>query len=184
LRRTASIHLAVSFANVFSDASGSWGCGTVWGTLWLQCQWPQEWGDHNIMIKELVPVVIAAALWGRHWSRGLVQFHIDNMSVVQVLSKGSSKEPSGLVMHLLRCLSFFSAYYQFSYEAIHIPGACNTLADDISRNRTSSLSSQVPSIHACPTVVPPALWSLLVVETPDWTSSRWRALFRDFMQIV
>ena len=89
-----------------------------------------------------------------------------------------------LAADLLRCLSSFSAYYQFSYEAIHIPGACNTLADDISRNRTSSLSSQVPSIHACPTVVPPALWSLLVVETPDWTSSRWRALFRDFMLMV
>ena len=86
------------------------------------------------MIKELVPVVITAAIWGRYQSCGLVQFHIDNVSVVHVLTKGSSKEPSGLVMHLLRCLSFFSAYYQFSYEAIHISGACNTLADDISRN--------------------------------------------------
>ena len=71
------------------------------------------------------------AIWGHHWSHSLVQFLIANMSVVQVLTKGSSKEPSGLVMHLLQCLSFFSAYYQFSYEPIHIPGA---LADDISRN--------------------------------------------------
>ena len=27
----------------FIDASGSWGCGAVWDTKWLQRQWPAQW---------------------------------------------------------------------------------------------------------------------------------------------
>ena len=30
----------VPSVNVFTDASGSFGCGAIWGTLWLQGQWP------------------------------------------------------------------------------------------------------------------------------------------------
>jgi hypothetical protein len=51
------------------------------------------------MVKELVPVVLASTLWGKHWSGQLVHFHIDNMSVVAALEKGSSKESSDIVMH-------------------------------------------------------------------------------------
>ena len=95
--------------NVFTDASGNFGCGAVWGRFWLQGQWPANWLSINIMTKELVPVVLACAMWGKHWSGQHVQFHIDNMAVVEIVRKGSSKEPSGIAMHLLRCLSFFAA---------------------------------------------------------------------------
>ena len=54
----------VPSVNVFTDASGSFGFGAIWGTLWLQGQWPTEWSQTNIMIKELVPVVVACAMWG------------------------------------------------------------------------------------------------------------------------
>ena len=50
--------------NVFTDASGSFGCGAIWGTLWLQGQWPEDWLQVNIMVKELVPVVLSCAMWG------------------------------------------------------------------------------------------------------------------------
>jgi len=53
---------------VTSDASGSWGCGAVTSDgQWLQLQWPQSWGDVHIAAKEMVPVVIALALCGKHW---------------------------------------------------------------------------------------------------------------------
>ena len=54
--------------NVFTDASGSFGCGGIWGTLWLQGQWPPEWAHVNIMAKELIPVVVACGLWGHQWT--------------------------------------------------------------------------------------------------------------------
>lgn len=45
------------------------------------------------MAKEMVPVVVASALWGSHWSSHHVCFHVDNLAVVAALNKGSSKEP-------------------------------------------------------------------------------------------
>ena len=177
-------HQLIPSVNVFSDASGGFGYGAIWGVRWLQGQWPQDWSAVNIMVKELVPVVVAAAIWGSQWSGQFVHFHIDNMSVVDVLKKGSSKEPSGLVMHLLRCLSFFSAFFHFSFSSVHIPGVCNSVADDISRNRIWCLSSQVPSIQAFPDSIPVALRELLILERPDWTSKRWRQLFAAFILMV
>ena len=53
---------------VSSDASGSFGCGAF--SLdhgWFQLQWPSSWGQVDISSKELVPIVIAAALWGPAW---------------------------------------------------------------------------------------------------------------------
>ena len=136
------------------------------------------------MVKELVPVVLACALWGTRWTGQHVQFQIDNMSVVEVLLKGSSKEPSGIVMHLLRSLSFLLAHFCFTISACHIAGVNNTLADDISQNSPNNLFAQVPGIcpHPCP--IPSPLWSLLVLERPDWTSEKWRKLFTDFIHMV
>ena len=50
---------------VQSDASGGWGCGAVWGKLWLQVQWPSSWADVSIALKELAPIVFAALVFGR-----------------------------------------------------------------------------------------------------------------------
>ena len=38
-----------------------------------------------IAVKELFPVVIAAAIYGNQWSGKLVQFKVDNIAVVQVI---------------------------------------------------------------------------------------------------
>ena len=64
------------------DASGSWGCG-AWLTddLWLQLQWPAEWEGVHIAAKERVLVVIAVAIWGRHWCGCTVLCTSDNMAV-------------------------------------------------------------------------------------------------------
>ena len=50
---------------VTSDASGSWGCGAYSRNSgsWFQVEWPASWHSINIAIKELVPIVINAALW-------------------------------------------------------------------------------------------------------------------------
>lgn len=47
-----------------SDASGRWGCGAVWQDAWLQVQWNRQWQDQQIAAKELVPIVLACAIWG------------------------------------------------------------------------------------------------------------------------
>ena len=72
-----------------SDASGSFGCGALWEFRWLQLQWPQscredfvQLTEASITLKELLPVVIACAVWGREWQNSTVLVHCDNVGAV------------------------------------------------------------------------------------------------------
>ena len=146
--------------------------------------WPPQWDGISIMVKELVPIVLAAAVWGASWSQQHVLCRCDNMSVVVSANKGSAREPSGIVMHLLRTLSFISAAFGFVITFEHVPGVDNTYADAISRNNVAPLFSQVLGLSPQPSPIPEQLWTLLVLEQPDWLSMRWRTLFSSFSDRV
>ena len=55
--------------SIVSDASGSWGCGALNDRDWFQLKWAGlgASSEQNITVKELLPIVIAAALWGPGW---------------------------------------------------------------------------------------------------------------------
>ena len=53
--------------HLFSNASGSWGCGAWSLPHWLQLSWPHSYGLSSIALMELVPIVLAAAAWGKTW---------------------------------------------------------------------------------------------------------------------
>ena len=161
-------------SHVFSDASGSYGCGAVLeGVGWFQAQWPEQWAEVDIATKELVLVVVAAAVWGSQWASRHVRFHSDNMAVVAVLNTRTAKSP--LLMHLLRCFSFYSAHFRFHFSAEHVPGAMNTAADAISLNNLSLFFSLAPQTPQFP--IPPSLSQLLIDSRPDWGSASWTQLF-------
>ena len=84
-------------------------------------------------------VAIAAGLWGPQWSGKHICFHSDNMAVVAMLQRRSAKPPP--LMHLLRCVSLFSAFYCFHLSARHVPGVLNGVADAFSRNKAAHVSS-------------------------------------------
>ena len=90
--------------NLTSDASGGWGCGAfaVPGE-WLQVRWPESWKSIHITVKELLPIVIACALWGASWQGHTVECLCENTEVAPIVRSGTSKHP--LAMHLFRCLS-------------------------------------------------------------------------------
>ena len=67
-------------ATVLSDASGSWGCGAYSGSSWFMLKWVGSISESHITVKELVPVVISAAIWGHIWQGKSVQVHCDNMA--------------------------------------------------------------------------------------------------------
>ena len=99
----------------------------------------------------------------------------DNTAAVAVINSRSSHDPE--MMHLLRCLFFFEARYNFRAEASHIPGKMNDLADDLSRKRASLFLLKVPIAQPFPTRIPPQLMDVLVVGQPDWMSVDWTTLF-------
>ena len=155
-----------------SDTSGNWGCGACWCHSWLQLQWPNCWRSVNIAIKELVPIVLAVAVWGPQWRASRVQVRCDNAAVVAAVNLGSARDRR--LMQLLRCLHFFCAEFGVSVTASHIRGSPNLVADAISRNNLSLFHSLVPQ---APTSLPPALGQLLLSAPVNWTLRRWRQLF-------
>ena len=104
--------------------------------------------------KELVPVVVVAALWGSSWAGHHVCFHSDNMAVVTILNKHTAKDH--LLNNLLRCLFFYAAFYKFHYSATHIPGTLNAAADALSCNNVYTFFSPrstgptISSTISCP----------------------------------
>ena len=77
---------------IYSDASGSWGCGGYWGLRWFQFKWPNHLCALPIAAKELIPVVVAVAIFGHQWKGHLVQFLVDNLAVVHILNSTYSKD--------------------------------------------------------------------------------------------
>ena len=160
---------------VTSDASGSWGCGAFSDRQWLQLQWPSRWASYSIAPKELAPVILAAAVWGKQWAGKTVLFRCDNAAVVSCLRKGSAKDKQ--MLHLLRCLAFLAAQYDFTFTSSHVPGVCNQAADALSRNKTDVFLSLCPQVSREPTQLPQCLLELAILQTPDWTSQPWKLLF-------
>ena len=167
---------AATSVEVTSDASGSFGCGAFSPHHgWFQLTWPESWTSTNIAAKELVPIVLAASLWGPYWHREGVCFRSDNMAVVDVLCSRTARDP--LLMHLLRCLVFYAAIYQFDFRAEHLPGSHNMAADALSRNNLTLFSSLVPQMQQV--AIPQPARDLLVETTPNWGSHEWTILFRN-----
>ena len=159
---------------IWSDASGSWGCGAWWNVEWFQIEW-KDWpafAGASIAAKELLPIIVAAAVWGPHWGGSVVLCHCDNEGVVAALKGGYCKDPT--LAHMLRCLFFLEAKFDLSLSAVHVPGIENGAADSISRNKLHVFFDLVPQAHQEPCSVPRELIHRLVIDTP-WTSSIWKA---------
>ena len=131
--------------HIHSDASGSYGCGAVDPAGSYFClQWPPSWSAVDIAVKQLVPLVLAAVLWGPTWAGCQVLFHVDNMAVVSVVQRLHARDP--LLSHFLRCLFLYAAMFQFKFSATHIPGVNNTAADALSRGNFSLFHSIFPQV--------------------------------------
>lgn len=77
---------------VTSDASGSWGCGEFSGKDWFQLNWPEVTWELHITVKELISIVLAAAVWK------CVMSYCDNAVVVVIVNqRGRSYAPAPLL---------------------------------------------------------------------------------------
>ena len=117
-------------------------------------------------LQEMVPVLLAAATWGKSWAGQCVCFQSDNMAVVSVLCSGKAKDHT--LLHLLRCLHFYSATLMFTYTA----GKLNTAAEALSRNKLQLFLSTFLQADKSPTPIPQAPRNLVFRGLPTghpWT---------------
>ncbi len=159
-----------------TDASGRWGCGAVCGNKWFQLNWERaaaakEW---SIMPKELLPIVVAAAVWGRQWRGLTILARCDNMAVVATIRSGSCKEAHA--MHLRRCLAFLEASNAFILVSEHIKGEDNVVADALSRDRLSLAHSLMQEASAEAELVPLELVEGLTARGAEWSEQLWTVL--------
>ena len=75
---------------VWSDVSGTWGCTAVWNGKWFQISWKDhpEFMDTSIVAKEMLPIAVAAAIWGKEQRGCTVEFNCDNEAVVNSFMAG------------------------------------------------------------------------------------------------
>ena len=166
---------------VTSDASGSWGCGAWSGSRWFQFEWPPEARDHHISFKELFAGLVSCAVWGRRWRGSRVQWLCNNQAAVHAVRGRSCRDQA--MMHLIHCLFFLEAWFEFELVAAHTPGRENRLADDLSRNRLSVFLSKAQSPDTAPAAIQPALPGLLL-DREGWTSHRWTQQFGSIVTAV
>ena len=105
---------------VTSDASMSWECGVYFGSHWFQLKLVQAASSHPIAFLELVPIVIAGMVSGKHWKGSHVRCCCDNAVVVAILQSRYSRDDK--LMHLLRCLFFVETITNFSFISEHVSG--------------------------------------------------------------
>ena len=144
--------LTGDFLQLFTDASGGKGYGAVCGAQWFFGVWPVSWQALNITVLELYPIMVAVEIWGTAWANCSVCFFTDNESLVSVINKQTSKEPS--VMVLLRRLILTCLRYNIHFTAQHVPGRDNTLADKLSRSQIVEFRALAPWVNQHPTPVP------------------------------
>lgn len=106
----------------------------------------------HITVKELVPVVLAVAVWGKQLEGRNVMAYCDNQAVVAIINKGDSREAD--CMHLVRCLAFLRAKFHFALYGEHVSGSLNELADALSRDKMQYFLNNYPQAHLQPTALP------------------------------
>ena len=96
----------------------------------------------------LFVLMLAAHVWGSHWSRKRILFRVDNEAVVHILNSRTSPDPN--IMHLLRSLLKVAACLSFTFTAVHVPGKNNGVADALSRFNWQGFRSQAPTAKRFP----------------------------------
>ena len=96
----------------------------------------------SIALQEFYPIVIAAILWSKFWSRKRILFHCDNKATVFALNKGRSFCPD--IMTLMRRLVLVAGHFSFTYWAVHIAGKKHSIADSLSRLQIARFRQLAP----------------------------------------
>lgn len=153
------------YLELYTDSAGcsELGCGAYFQGHWVFYSWPHLWGTSTIMnditFLELVPIVLALFIWGRHLQEKKILFHTDNKALVSIINKQSSK--SKHVMSFLRKLVLLSMQFNFQFRAQHIEGVFNNIADAISRKQWSRFRVAAPEADIFPEIVPKSFHSLI-----------------------
>ena len=140
------------YLQLFTDAAGGIGYGAICGKEWFSGLWPNGWHSRNISALELYPIVAAVGTWGEGWRNRSICFYTDNLALVAIINKRSTREVH--TMELIRTLVLLCLTFNVNFVARHIPGRVNTLADKLSRCQVEEFKALAVWADPTPTAVP------------------------------
>lgn len=150
---------------LFSYTSGNplLGATTYFCGRWSQFDWPFNVRNspliRNLAFLELVPVVLALWMWVKQLKNKRLIFHIDNMALVSILNKSTSKDKS--IMKLIRPFVLIAMLNTILFKAIYIESSRNDIADALSRFQMNRFRSLAPEADSLPSKIPEEFWEIL-----------------------
>ena len=153
---------------LFTDSAGSagLGCGCYFHGEWVYLQWPEVWMNTQILrditFLELVPIVLAFYIWGKMLNGKKIILFVDNVSLVHILNKQSSR--SDRVMPFLRSFVLSALQNNIQFKAKHVSGIDNKIADAISCKQWESFRRLAPHADMDPRPIPEP-FQLLLLQT-------------------
>ena len=150
---------------LYTDSAGGLGkgCAAYLNGKWTFLEWPTDWNSSEIFkditYLEIIPIALAIFLWFDQFYKKNILFHIDNLAVVNILNKKSSK--SERVMSILRLIVYCSLIGNFQFKAVHILSKDNAIADALSRANFQKFRRLAPLANDHPHPIPVEFWNLL-----------------------
>lgn len=158
---------------LFTDSAGGVGLGfgIYFQGHWCQAKWPMDWHvsgiTDSITVLELFPIVVAMFLWGSELKNKRILFNCDNLAVVHILNKLTSK--SEHVMCLVRLMTLRCLQQNVIIKASHLEGAKNLICDSLSRFQLTRFRELAPEADQNPAQVPSLLWNIFNAESDIWS---------------
>jgi hypothetical protein len=150
------IWLTDEVLQLHTDASTSIGYGAYYGTHWISGEWDDTvLNQYHITLLEFYPIFVSIYLWGNYLSNKCILLNCDNMAMVYILNKNTSKDKN--IMTLLRKFVIICMKYNIFIRAKHIPGKLNVIADFLSRSQVSEAKQINHFLEAQKTQVPESL---------------------------
>ena len=151
----------------FTDASANpnLGCGGICGTEWFILQWNEKIIKQlkpSINYLELYALTIAVINWIHKFKNQRIYIFCDNMSVVQMVNKTTSKCKNCMV--LIRILVLQALTYNVKINAKHVPGKENIFSDCLSRLEYKKFRQHARKVQrkfdSKPCEIPSTLWPM------------------------
>ncbi len=156
----SDVWLSSDKVRLYTDSAMSAGYAAVYGRRWFNGSWPEGWQGYHITVLELYPIVAAVCVCGHILANHCVLFMCDNMSVVEIINKQSSKDQH--VMSLMRRFVIETMEYNILIKCKHVPEKSNIVADHLSRFQVAQARESQPQLNATPVQLPEYIlpWTL------------------------
>ena len=149
---------------LFTDASDL-GFGGYFRGRWFFGAWPDAELD-SIMVREMVPIALACALWGDSWQGKRLLFHCDNSAVVSAWQSGTCRNAKA--MSLIRFMLAKAAMCNFILYIRHIAGIDNSIADALSRLQVLRFRRLAPEANCQPEEIAIPLSDFSLPRPMNW----------------